>query len=110
MVVAARAGLGDFALGVGGAADSPPRLLECHREAALFQVLDEGGTGFVGGFALAFDFGRRLRGDPIAVDELDEADIAFCQARARRQLLAKLGLPVRRRTCRASLWASWRCP
>lgn len=70
------------ALDHGGAAEFPaPDDERVIQEAALLEVLDEGGIGLIGGFALGgdatFDIGVVVPG---FVEELDEANAAFDEA------------------------------
>src|SRR5687768_14814553 len=93
MVIAAETRLRDFALGVGGAAEFAAPNDECVvEEAALFEVLNEGGAGLVGGLGLAFDFGGEIAVVvPIAMDELDERHIAFGEAAGEKAVVGETG-------------------
>src|SRR6187455_1027275 len=79
VVVAAVVGFGEGPLGVDGAAKfAPPDDQRFVEQAAVLQILDEGGGGAVHVAALAADLaGEAAVLVPAAVHELDEADAAL---------------------------------
>ena len=93
MMIATEVVLFDGALAVSGAAEfAAPDDESFVEEPALFEIGDEGGASLIGFQAfLAEAFGETAMMIPVAVAELDEADIAFGESASEEAIIGEAG-------------------